>query len=117
MGLQRQTDQINGMRFLRTYLEPALKIVKFQHQPQDHVLREEDRKKGAFARVCFYLAANPIRAELISPTDVWPYTGCIVPGYPKLNPASKDFWPIFWKIYPKLRQPGAGEILRPAVAE
>jgi putative transposase len=115
MGLRRETDQLNGMAFLRTYLEPALKPAKFQPQAHDHVLREEDRRRNAFAKTCFYIAANPARAELIKANEVWPYGGCIVPGYPKLNPASKDFWPQFWKIYTKLREPDAGDIKRPAI--
>jgi hypothetical protein len=46
-------------------------------------------------------------------TGVWPYTNCIVPGYPKLKPLDGDFWQGFWKIYVKLRQPDAGNIKRP----
>jgi len=113
MGLRLDTDQLNGMAFLRTYLEPALKSAKFQPQAQDNVLREEERKRNAFAKVCFYIAANPVRAKLMPEHAVWPYTGCIVPGYPKLNPAAEDFWPTFWKIFTKLRQPDAGNIKRP----
>ena len=115
MGLRLDSDQINGMAFLRTYLEPALQPAQFQSQAQDHVLREEERKRNAFAQVCFYLAANPVRAGLMNETGVWPYTGCIVPGYPKLNPAQEDFWPKFWKIYHKLRQPDACNIKRPPI--
>lgn len=113
MGLRLDTDQINGMAFLRTHLEPALKPAKFQPQAQDNVLREEERKRNAFAKVCFYIAANPVRADLMKETKTWPYTGCIVPGYPKLNAVAEDFWPTFWKIFPKLRQPDAGNIKRP----
>ena len=113
MGLRLDTDQLNGMAFLRTHLEPALKSAKFQPQAQDNVLREEERQRNAFAKVCFYIAANPIRAELTKANEVWPYTGCIVPGYPKLNPADEDFWSMFWKIFAKLRQPDAGNIKRP----
>jgi len=113
MGLRLDSDQLNGMAFLRTYLKPALKPAKFQPQAQDNVLREEERKRNAFTKVCFYIRANPVRAELMKETEVWPYTGCVVPGYPKLNPASEDFWPTFWKIYAKLRQPDAGNIKRP----
>jgi REP element-mobilizing transposase RayT len=113
MGLRLDTDQLNGMAFLRTHLEPALKPAKFQPQAQDNVLREEERKRNAFAKVCFYIAANPVRAELMKATEVWSYTGCVVPGYPKLNPVDEDFWPTFWKIYAKLRQPDAGNIKRP----
>ena len=115
MGLRLDTDQLNGMAFLRTHLEPALKPAKFQTQAQDNVLREEERKRNAFTKVCFYIAANPVRAELMKATEAWPYTGCIVPGYPKLNPEEEGFWQKFWKIYAKLRQPDAGNIKRPAI--
>jgi putative transposase len=46
-------------------------------------------------------------------TEVWPYTGCIVPAYPKLNPMDENLWPTFWKIFAALRQPDAGNIKRP----
>ncbi len=113
MGLRLDTDQINGMAFLRTYLEPALAPAVFQPQPQDEVLREDRRKKGAFAKFCFYTAANPVRAELVDKPEAWPFTGCLVPGYPKLNPFADDYWSKFWKIFAKLRQPDAGNINRP----
>ncbi len=114
MGLRQDTDQLNAMSFLRTYLEPALNPAKLQPQAQDNVLREEERKHNAFAAMCFYIAANPTRAELMKEGEVWLfYTGCIVPGYPKLNPGDEDFWPTFWKIYAKLRQLTAGDIKRP----
>jgi REP element-mobilizing transposase RayT len=115
MGLRRDTDQFNGMAFLRTHLEPVLKTARFQHQAQDNVLRQEERRRDAFARVCFYIAANPVRAGLMTTTEVWPYTGCVVPGYPKLNPVAEDFWPAFWKIYPKLRSADAGNLNRPPI--
>src|SRR5438105_2904943 len=65
MGLRLDSDQINGMTFLRTYLEPELAPAKFQPQAQDEVLREEQRKRNAFTKVCFYIAANQVRAKLI----------------------------------------------------
>jgi putative transposase len=113
MGLRLDTDQTNGMAFLRTHLEPALKPAKFQPQAQDNVLREKDRTRNAFAKVCFYIAANPVRAKSMPETGVWPYTGRVVPGYPKLNPMDEDYWPKFWRIYSKLRQSDAGNIIRP----
>ena len=115
MGLRRDSDQINGMAFLRTHLEPELSPAKFQPQPQDEVLRGEQRKRNAFAKVCFYLAANPARAELIGEQEVWPFTGCVIPGYPKLNPLDEDYWSKFWRIFVKLRQPDAGNIRRPPI--
>jgi putative transposase len=113
MGLRLDSDQKNGMAFLRTHLEPELAPMKFQRQAQDEVLRAEQRKRSAFAKVCHYIAANPVRAELIGEKDVWPFIGCIVAGYPKLNPADADFWMKFWRIYANLRQPDAGNIRRP----
>jgi REP element-mobilizing transposase RayT len=113
MGLRRDSDQVNGMAFFRTYLEPELAPVKFQPQPHDAVLREEERKRNAFAQTCFYVAANPVRAELITEHASWSFSGCIVPGYPKLNPSDEDFWPKFWRIFPKLRHLYAGDIVRP----
>ena len=113
MGLRLDSDQLKSMAFLRTYLKPALQPVKFQPQAQDNVLRGEERKRNAFAKVCHYITDNPVRAELMKANQAWPYTGCIVPGYPKLNPVAEDFWPKFWKIYAALRQPNAGNIKRP----
>jgi hypothetical protein len=115
MGLRLDSDQINGMAFLRTYLEPELLPAKFQPQPQDEVLRAEQRTRTAFAKVCFYIAANPVRAELIGEKEVWPFTGCVVPGYPKLYPLDDDYWSKFWRIFAKLRQPDAGNIKRPPI--
>ena len=115
MGLRLDSDQINGMAFLRTYLEPELSPAKFQPQPQDEVLRAEQRKRNAFTKVCFYIAANPVRAKFIGGKEIWPFTGCIIPGYPKLNPLDEDYWSKFWRIFAKLRQPYAGNIKRPPI--
>src|SRR5271157_604000 len=112
MGLGLDSDQVNGMAFLRTYLEPELLSANFQPRPRDEVLREEQRERNAFAKVCFYIAANPVRAELLGETDVWPITGCMIAGCPKLNPLKEDFWSKFWRIFPKLRQPDASNIKR-----
>jgi len=110
MGLRSDSDQKNGMSFLRTHLEPWLSPYKFQPQAHDHVLREEERKRNAFAKICFYILANPVRAGLIKESESWPFCGAIVPGYPKLNPLEEDFWPRFWKLYLAARSPDAGDI-------
>ena len=90
MGLRRDTDQRNGMAFLRTHLKPLLKPARLQMQAQDHILRSEQRKRGAFAKVCLYVSANPVRAELVKHDADWRFTGCVVPGYPKLHPLEQD---------------------------
>lgn len=109
MGLRRETDQRNGMVFLRSHLKPALVPFKLQPQAHDHVLREEERKRNAFAKICFYILANPVRAGLIKETETWPYCGAIVPGYPALHPSGKDFWRLFWKLYVSARSSDAGQ--------
>jgi len=56
-----------------------------------------------------------VRAELIGGKKVWPFTGCVIPGYPKLNPLDDDYWSKFWRIFAKLRQPDAGNLQRPPI--
>ena len=115
MGLRLETDQINAMAFLRTYLEPLIAPAKFQPQAQDHVLRAEQRKRNAFSKICFYIAANPVRAELVKRENDWRFTECVILGYPKLHPLEFGYWATFWKLYEKLRQPDAGNIKRPPI--
>ncbi len=113
MGLCLDTDQRNGMKFLREQLGPALRPHRFQHLPHDHVLREHERKRNAFAAVCRYILENPFKAELISREEQWAFSGAVVPGYPALHPLHPDFWPRFWKLYLAARSPDAGSINRP----
>jgi putative transposase len=113
LGLRHDTDQRNGMSFLRTHLEPRLSPHRFQPQAHDHVLRDEERQRDAFTRICFYILVNPVRAGLIRETETWPFCGAVIPGYPVLPPLAEDFWPKFWRLYQQHRQPGAGEWKRP----
>jgi putative transposase len=115
MGLRRNSDQRNGMAFLRTYLESKLAPMKFQHQAHDHVLKDEDRRRNAFARVCHYVLANPVRAELVKHPAEWKFSGAVVPGYPTLHSLRDDFWKKFWKLYNDAKHPDAGDILRPPI--
>lgn len=105
MGLRRESDQRNAMNFLRTQLEPALGCErKWQHQPHDHVLREGERRRNAFASFCFYTIANPVRAELVKKESDWAYSGALIPGYPDLHPLAEGYWELFWKLYMKQRE-------------
>jgi len=107
MGLRCNSDQRNGMKFLREHVGRALRPHRFQHQAYDHVLSEEERKRNAFARTCSYILANPCRADLIGEKQTWQFCGAIVPGYPALDPLEPEFWPLFWKLYSKSRSPEA----------
>ncbi len=113
MGLRLQSNQRNGIKFLREHLAPALHPQRFQHQAHDHVLREEERKRNAFAKICFYIRENPVRAGLITESEKWPFSGAIMPGYPALHPLNEDFWPLFWKLRSGMLAPNAGNIKRP----
>jgi REP element-mobilizing transposase RayT len=115
MGLHADSDQRAGMVFLRTHLEPELAPHKFQHQAYDHVLREEDRRRDAFARTCYYILENPVRAELVKGRQEWPFSGAVVPGYPTVHPLQDDFWLKFWKLYVAAKSSEAGKISRPPI--
>ena len=112
MGLRRDTDQRNGMKFLREHLGSSLRPNRFQHQAHDQVLGEEERKRRAFAKVCFYIMDNARVAGLVQQPSDWPFCGAVVPGYPSLHPLAADFWPVFWKLYPSALATDAGEIKR-----
>ena len=110
LGLKLESDQRLAMRFLRKHLQATLASrsrsgveFRLQKQPHDRVLRENDRRRGAFASACFYVLDNPRRKRLVSHPREWPYLGTMVPGYPFLRPLEEDFWPQFWKLYSEQR--------------
>lgn len=92
--------------WLRT---PATRPIQLQHQPHDHVLTEEERKQNAFAKTCFYVLENPVRANLVERPWDWPFSGAVFAGYPSLWPFDEDYWPLFWKLYQKRREGTQGE--------
>jgi REP element-mobilizing transposase RayT len=106
VGFNEASDQLRGARFFRTHMNPVLKKLgaEFQLQPHDHVLRDDERQADAFENVVEYIARNPERAGLVAVDayKTYPYTGCLLPGYPTLSLWQPDFWPLFWRIYAKL---------------
>ena len=107
MGLKLTSDQINAMRFLRQYLQveftqrslPDGPLYQLQKQSHDNVLREEERKQGAFAAACWYILENPVRSGLVTHPREWNWSGAVIPGYPDVHPLTEDFWQLFWKLY------------------
>jgi REP element-mobilizing transposase RayT len=99
MGVGPESDQRTGTSFLRRQFERHFAPAKSQHQPFDHLLREDERARGAFAATCAYIAENPVRKGLVKKAADWPFTGCVVPGYPNLSPITEDYWELFWRIY------------------
>ena len=129
LGLAIASDQLNAVKFLRLHLnrllagEPLQRLAalsraqprdkwKLQPQAHDHVLREEERKHGAFASLCFYILANPVRAKLAEKEADWRFSGAVVPGYADLHPFQEGYWELFWKLYNKQREPTPTEPLK-----
>lgn len=110
LGILDCADQQTAMKFLRCQLNPILEklAVRFQSQPYDHVLRDDERQMTALPNVVEYIARNPERKGLVPPDGFrdYPYTGCLVPGYPDLKPFQSGFWDLFNRIYSKLRRQG-----------
>jgi putative transposase len=110
VGILDHSDQRNAAKYFRKHLNPIFEKlgVSFQQQPYDHVLREEERERSAFENVVEYIARNPERAGFVK-TDgfrEYPYTGCLIPGYPELALWAGDFWDRFWRTYSYLREHG-----------
>jgi REP element-mobilizing transposase RayT len=114
VGIFDGSDQRNAAKYFRRQLNLVLEKFDacFQQQPYDHVLREEERKQTAFEKVVEYIARNPERAGLIKEDCFreYPYTDCLVPGYPELKLWQEDFWERFWRIFSHLREKGLMKI-------
>jgi putative transposase len=110
IGIMDSSDQRNGARYFRKHLNVTLEQFgcRFQQQPYDHVLREEERDRSAFENVVEYIARNPERKHLVSPDSFqeYPYTGCLIPGYPELVLWHKGYWDRFWRTYDYLQHSG-----------
>jgi putative transposase len=110
IGILDGSDQRNAVKFFRKQINLVLLEfdAQFQKQPYDHVLREHDRTKDGFEKVVEYICLNPERAELVDPGGhrKYPYTGCLVPGYPNLCLWQQDYWELFWQTYACLRKSG-----------
>lgn len=110
IGILETSDQRHAARYFRKELNPILEKLKarFQTQPHDHVLREEQREREAFEEVVKYIARNPERAGIVPRNAFreYKYTGCLMPGYPELSPWQTDYWQRFWRIYSYLQTNG-----------
>jgi len=107
-GLTESTDQRVAMKRFRKDLNDCLKRVTFslQSQPFDHVLKEEELERDALEAVIEYIARNPERAELVGADQFasWPYTGCLIPGYPQMELFEPDSWDRMWRTLAFLKR-------------
>ena len=113
MGYQERSDQRRAMAALRWSWNRLLKKSgrELERQSYDHILRHEERQRGAFGAVCQYILDNPVRENLVSDWRRYPYFGAMVPGFPILHPSETDFWDRFWRVYEKLTAASGGENL------
>jgi len=110
MGLFPGSDQLNAMKFFRQQFNPILETqqARFQEQPYDHVLKDEERDRSAFETVVEYIARNPERKSLVAQDQFarYPYTGCLIPGYPDVKVFQPDYWDLLWRLHAKLQSSG-----------
>src|SRR5262249_29027206 len=114
MGIDCQSDQLQAARFFRKQMNVILAKLdcRFQEEAYDHVLRETERQDEAFAEVVEYIARNPERAGLVKANDyrAYPYSDCLLPGYPELHLWDKDYWRRLWRIYAYLGKHGVRSV-------
>ncbi|TWU39764.1 transposase [Novipirellula artificiosorum] len=107
-GLAESTDQRVAMKRLRLDANDCLKRIgySFQRQPYDHVLRDKELEKDAIESVCDYIARNPERKGLV-PIDGfadYPYTSCLLPGYPQIRLFEPTSWDTVWRTISFLKR-------------
>jgi REP element-mobilizing transposase RayT len=99
VGIEDTSDQKLAVEFFRRQTNASLAPHCWQREAYDHVLREEERTRGAFSAGCSYVLDNPARKGLAQNRDEYPFSGAMLPGYPDVDPRREDFWDVFWKIY------------------
>ena len=97
-GTSGACDQRLGIRFLHQELNRLLQPCKLQKQPFDHVLRPEERERDAMRAIAYYIVENPVRKGLAGDAADYPYSGCVVQGYPRLDVHEAGHWEKFWRI-------------------
>ena len=103
-GLSEGSDQKQASRFLRRYAAASLLPWKWQRQPYDHILRENESCGEAFARIVNYVLENPVRKGLVEAKEAWPYSGCLLPGYPETDWQAPEYLFRFWELYARERE-------------
>ena len=99
IGMADSSDQLSATTFLRKHIGPSLAPVRLQDRAHDHVLRESERRGNALLDTCGYIRDNPVRANLVTDDNEWPYSGAMLPGYPTVTGRNEQWWEQFWKAY------------------
>ncbi len=115
IGIDDRSDQLKASEYFRKRLGEPLQLMgcEFQHQPYDHVLKDEERQETEVCNLVEYIARNPERKQLVKPDRFkeYRYTDCLIPGYPEIKLWQNDYWLRFWRTYSFLRKNG---LFRPA---
>jgi len=110
LGIDDRTDQLKASAYFRKQLGEVLGKIgfSFQHQAFDHVLKDEEKLEPEFVNLVEYIARNPERKNLVLRDQFksYPYTECLIPGYPELRIWRPDFWTRFWRCYSFLKKNG-----------
>ena len=107
-GLTPGADQLVAAKAIRRELNRCLERIQFRLQAQayDHVLKSEEVEGNAVETIAEYIARNPERKGLI-PVDHfarYPYTGCLIPGFPSLRLFGERGWDDVWRTIAYLRR-------------
>ena len=107
-GLTETTDQRVAMKRFRKQTNDCLKRIgfAFELQPYDHVLKHQELERDALESVIEYIARNPERAELVGMEQfaAYPFTGCLIPGYPQMRLFETDSWERLWRTVSFLKR-------------
>ncbi len=101
IGILDASDQRNAVKYFRKQLNPILEKLeaRFQKQPYDHVLREEDRSERCLgSRGGVHRTQPGAGGPLVRPDcyQEYPLTPVVLfTGYPELRPWQLDYWDRF----------------------
>lgn len=117
IGLFEDSDQLNAMKHFRTRCNESIERVGFELQDQayDNVFKDDQRQDAEFRNACEYIARNPERAELVGVDQFasYPFSGCLIPGYPELRPFAIDYWDRFDRTVSALKRAGIVKVQSP----
>ncbi|MEM7699853.1 MAG: hypothetical protein AAF236_15770, partial [Verrucomicrobiota bacterium] len=99
IGTEESGDQRLTIRRIRKDLGSKLKSrgAEWQKEAFDHVLRAEDRSRGAFRSVVGYIRENPVRKGMVQRPEEWEFSGSVLPRFPAVAIGHEKFWDIFWR--------------------
>jgi REP element-mobilizing transposase RayT len=112
-GLSPGSDQRLWARHFRKHLNAELReraSIELQQQGYEHVLRQSERGPDALLETAGYIRQNPVRAGIVKVAEAYPYTGCVVPGYPEMRVFAADYWIRYARVMTYLKGRSGGDL-------